>query len=245
MPKIEPTDLTAISPFGKTTTIFVSYAKCPFCGCRSTDTTLDVDMNPPFRNLIAAFDKKIPSLPCCSPCKARYVRWYNWSLDLPLILGFPSSMLHRLTYQAKVRDWVRRNSTVADPILENSAKPKDTPALLPEVLLFVVTIWLMIYGVYYTPNGGIERCIDELQAVILGQQHEERYYYFPALSYFLAVALACLPSFIYAKVAGRIFNPIIRFLVFTILFGIVCLIGYSRYGLAPLKMITDILSAIP
>lgn len=94
---------------------FKSQVLCPFCGRSTANTTIDVDMNTPLGDM-AGFDVVVPALPCCSPCKARYVQWNNRSLDLPLVLGYPLAILHRLTYRTRVREWLRQNAEVVENV---------------------------------------------------------------------------------------------------------------------------------
>jgi hypothetical protein len=127
-------DLADLGSIVRTKYRFKPHVLCPFCGRTSADTTLDVDLNAPFRDMIAVFDDGVSALPCCSPCKARHIKWDNRSLDLPLLLGYPMSVLHRLTYRAKVREWLRRNAEVVEKV--ESIPPLVQKEMLSRALRF-------------------------------------------------------------------------------------------------------------
>lgn len=137
-------DLADIGPIVRTKYRFKPHVLCPFCGRSPADTTLDVDLNAPFRDMIAVFDDGVSALPCCSPCKARYVKWDNRSLDRPLLFGYPSSILHRLTYRARVRDWLRRNAEVVEKV--QSIPPAVQKEMLSRALRFTAYSALVVVG---------------------------------------------------------------------------------------------------
>ncbi|MDI6775455.1 MAG: hypothetical protein QME60_08730 [Verrucomicrobiota bacterium] len=115
--KIEEHDDTAdIAPIVRTRYRFKMGALCPFCGRLPADAAVNVDLNPPFRDMIAVFDRSVHALPCCSACGARYLRRNSRDVALPPILGYPSSILHRLSYGDRVRRWLADNAEVANSL---------------------------------------------------------------------------------------------------------------------------------
>ncbi len=109
----EPEDL---GPFLKTRYTFKEQTPCPFCNKPEADGKLDVDMNPPFRDIIAVFDQTVQGLPCCSECRTAFLDRDKLNLWLPVWLGYPASILHRAGYQAKVHLWLDKYASAIEDL---------------------------------------------------------------------------------------------------------------------------------
>lgn len=103
-------DVDDMPPLIRTKYRFKKDAPCPLCGHSTADTTLEIDLNAPLRDLAAVFDDSITNLPCCGACKAAYVRRDRLSHALPAPLGYIASLIHRAGYRGKVRAWLSHNA---------------------------------------------------------------------------------------------------------------------------------------
>jgi hypothetical protein len=108
----EPEEAEEIIPVQRAQYAFKPGALCPFCGQEPATAELDVDLNLPLHDWVAVFDDSVPNLPCCSDCRAGYLKRSARALALPEWPGYVASVLHRLSYRGKILRWLRENAQV-------------------------------------------------------------------------------------------------------------------------------------